>query len=307
MAQSGARLVDVGTTNRTRLADYSRALARTTPTSRVLKVHPSNYRVDGFVESTSVAELATLGVAGRRRHRQRAARRRPARGCRGPPPAWLHGEPAARQTLARRRRAGHVQRRQAARRPAGRDHRRPGRPRRRVRAPPAGPGAAAGRARARRAAATRPRLPRRDGGNRRSRSGGWPPRRSTTCSARAGKIVAAAGVGDGRADAKRCPGAGSAPGHDDPVGRHPHRRRPSGRAAVRRPADHRPRSRRRAPGSTCARSIPADDDARRRGALRRSRVRVSPPPATSTTASRRSCWRSPAPTPTGSRRRSAAG
>ena len=46
-------LVDVGTTNRTRRSDYERALAR--PGSRValiLKVHPSNYRVEGFVEDT---------------------------------------------------------------------------------------------------------------------------------------------------------------------------------------------------------------------------------------------------------------
>ena len=66
----------------------------------MLKVHPSNYRVDGFTEATSVAELATLGP--------------PVvvdLGCglldatcpwlAGPhPPPWLAGEPAARQTLA---------------------------------------------------------------------------------------------------------------------------------------------------------------------------------------------------------------
>ena len=63
MEQSGARLVDVGTTNRTRLADYRRrSSAPATTSPLVLKVHPSNYRVEGFVESTSVAELATLGV-----------------------------------------------------------------------------------------------------------------------------------------------------------------------------------------------------------------------------------------------------
>ena len=63
MEQSGARLVDVGTTNRTRLADYRRAIDRPdVDVALVLKVHPSNYRVDGFVEATSVAELATLGV-----------------------------------------------------------------------------------------------------------------------------------------------------------------------------------------------------------------------------------------------------
>jgi len=55
---SGAKLVEVGTTNRTRLADYERAI---TPTTAVLmRVHPSNYRVVGFTESVGIAALATL-------------------------------------------------------------------------------------------------------------------------------------------------------------------------------------------------------------------------------------------------------
>ena len=63
MEQSGARLVDVGTTNRTRLDDYRRALDKPgVDAAIVLKVHPSNYRVEGFVEETSVRELATLDV-----------------------------------------------------------------------------------------------------------------------------------------------------------------------------------------------------------------------------------------------------
>jgi L-seryl-tRNA(Ser) seleniumtransferase len=100
MEQSGARLVDVGTTNRTRLADYRAVLQRpAADVAMILKVHPSNYRVEGFVEGTPVAELATLGV--------------PVVAdigsglvddtvpwLAGPPPAWLAGEPAARQTLA---------------------------------------------------------------------------------------------------------------------------------------------------------------------------------------------------------------
>ena len=100
MEQSGAQLVDVGTTNRTRLGDYSKALARkTADVALILKVHPSNYRIEGFVEDTPVAQLATLGV--------------PVvadigsglldAGCpwlSGPPPSWLAGEPAARQSLA---------------------------------------------------------------------------------------------------------------------------------------------------------------------------------------------------------------
>ncbi|HSP28084.1 MAG TPA: hypothetical protein VLN74_06000, partial [Ilumatobacteraceae bacterium] len=63
MEQSGARLVDVGTTNRTRIDDYRRAIERPdVDAAMVLKVHPSNYRVEGFVEETSIRELATLGV-----------------------------------------------------------------------------------------------------------------------------------------------------------------------------------------------------------------------------------------------------
>jgi L-seryl-tRNA(Ser) seleniumtransferase len=59
LARSGARLVEVGTTNRTRLADYASAV--TPATAVLLKVHPSNYRVLGFTESVSTAELAELG------------------------------------------------------------------------------------------------------------------------------------------------------------------------------------------------------------------------------------------------------
>jgi L-seryl-tRNA(Ser) seleniumtransferase len=59
MAESGCRLVEVGTTNRTRLADYAAAVS--SATALVLKVHASNYRMVGFVESTPVAQLATLG------------------------------------------------------------------------------------------------------------------------------------------------------------------------------------------------------------------------------------------------------
>ena len=58
MAETGARLVEVGTTNRTRLADYERAVDD--DVALLLKVHASNYRMIGFVSSVSVAELATL-------------------------------------------------------------------------------------------------------------------------------------------------------------------------------------------------------------------------------------------------------
>ncbi len=58
IVQGGARLVEVGTTNRTRLADYRAAIG---PATRVLlKVHQSNYRIVGFTEETALAELAAL-------------------------------------------------------------------------------------------------------------------------------------------------------------------------------------------------------------------------------------------------------
>lgn len=98
MAQSGANLVEVGTTNRTRLADFERAAA-SHDLAITLHVHQSNYKIVGFTESVEVSELATLDV--------------PVvadigsglldAGCPwldGPPPAWLAGEPAAKQTLA---------------------------------------------------------------------------------------------------------------------------------------------------------------------------------------------------------------
>jgi L-seryl-tRNA(Ser) seleniumtransferase len=56
----GARLREVGTTNRVRLADYAAAVDD--ETAFVLKVHPSNFRVDGFTSQVGVAELATLPV-----------------------------------------------------------------------------------------------------------------------------------------------------------------------------------------------------------------------------------------------------
>jgi len=107
MAQSGARLVEVGTTNRTRLADYQAAVAESDDRSDgagagvglILKVHQSNYRIVGFTESVEVAELAGLGlpvVADIGSGLLDAATPWLA----GGPPAWLAGEPAARQTLA---------------------------------------------------------------------------------------------------------------------------------------------------------------------------------------------------------------
>ncbi len=56
---SGARLREVGTTNRTRLSDYEGAISENT--CAILWVHPSNFEMSGFTESAGVAELASLG------------------------------------------------------------------------------------------------------------------------------------------------------------------------------------------------------------------------------------------------------
>ncbi len=58
LAYSGARLVEVGTTNRTRAADYDRGF--TPDTTLMLRVHQSNFRVVGFAERPALAELAAL-------------------------------------------------------------------------------------------------------------------------------------------------------------------------------------------------------------------------------------------------------
>jgi L-seryl-tRNA(Ser) seleniumtransferase len=58
MAQSGTSMIEVGTTNRTKLPDYERAI--TEETRMILRVHPSNYRVVGFTSAPPLAELAAL-------------------------------------------------------------------------------------------------------------------------------------------------------------------------------------------------------------------------------------------------------
>jgi L-seryl-tRNA(Ser) seleniumtransferase len=60
VASTGARLCEVGATNRTTLADYADAVGP--DTGLVLRVHPSNFRVQGFTGAPTVAELATLGL-----------------------------------------------------------------------------------------------------------------------------------------------------------------------------------------------------------------------------------------------------
>lgn len=99
MERSGARLIEVGTTNRTRLADFAQAVDKHGEEAAVvLQVHQSNYKIVGFTEAPRTAELATLnrilvadvgsGLVDSR--------------CPwlpGGPPGWLDDEPAARQTL----------------------------------------------------------------------------------------------------------------------------------------------------------------------------------------------------------------
>jgi L-seryl-tRNA(Ser) seleniumtransferase len=60
LASTGARLREVGTTNRTTAADYADAVGA--DTGLVLKVHPSNFRIEGFTAQASVRELTGLGV-----------------------------------------------------------------------------------------------------------------------------------------------------------------------------------------------------------------------------------------------------
>lgn len=100
MEESGARLIDIGTTNRTRLADYRKAITRRgNEVALVLKVHPSNFRLEGFVEETSVKQLAELAVP------VVADIGSGLLDARCPwipmgPPVWLRDEPAALQTIA---------------------------------------------------------------------------------------------------------------------------------------------------------------------------------------------------------------
>jgi L-seryl-tRNA(Ser) seleniumtransferase len=96
LERSGARLVEVGTTNITRVADYEQALR---PGGVVLVVHQSNFTQSGHVGRPSTRELAELGaplVVDLGSGLLDAA----TPWLPGGPPTWLHDEPAARQALA---------------------------------------------------------------------------------------------------------------------------------------------------------------------------------------------------------------
>ncbi|MEA3510835.1 MAG: L-seryl-tRNA(Sec) selenium transferase [Actinomycetota bacterium] len=99
MAASGARLIEVGTTNRTRQSDFVDVPGTV---DAVLKVHPSNYRIKGFTEDVPFSMMPSIA-------RQLGAPFIADIGSGlldestpwidGGPPAWLDGEPAVRQTL----------------------------------------------------------------------------------------------------------------------------------------------------------------------------------------------------------------
>ena len=100
MRATGAKMVEVGTTNRTHLSDYEAAV--TEETALLLKVHPSNYRVVGFTEEVGTAELVALA------HRNdlpliydigSGLLDTNVPWLDGPPPSWLAGEPGVRQAL----------------------------------------------------------------------------------------------------------------------------------------------------------------------------------------------------------------
>ncbi len=106
---AGAELIEVGTTNRTRLSDYANALrdramqSPRPPVGVVLKVHQSNFKIVGFTEEVNVSELATLGVTviadiGSGLLDDRLPWLADASGA-TPELAWLRNEPGARQSL----------------------------------------------------------------------------------------------------------------------------------------------------------------------------------------------------------------
>ncbi len=95
---SGAYLVEVGTTNKTRVVDYQKAIEAHRNVAMALKVHQSNYKIVGFTEETTVEELSSLNlplVADIGSGLLDSSCPWLSTG----PPKWLAGEPAAKQTL----------------------------------------------------------------------------------------------------------------------------------------------------------------------------------------------------------------
>ena len=133
--RAGARLVEVGTTNRTRVEDYEAPL-REGRAAMVLRVHPSNFTMAGFVEAPDPAELAALAHA----HGALVVDDLGSGALLDTAAFGLAHEPTPTRATGRRRRSRDVLRRQARRRPAGRADRRAGGPRRASPEGPAGPG-----------------------------------------------------------------------------------------------------------------------------------------------------------------------
>jgi L-seryl-tRNA(Ser) seleniumtransferase len=95
MRQSGAILREVGTTNRTRASDYAAAIGDST--AAILRVHPSNFRMEGFVERPRVEELVAIG-----RQLNVPVLDDQGSGYLAPEPALhaLHDEPSVRESIA---------------------------------------------------------------------------------------------------------------------------------------------------------------------------------------------------------------
>ncbi len=118
MRQAGCQLVEVGTTNRTHLKDYRQAINE--QTGLLMKVHTSNYHIQGFTAAVDEAELAQLGAA----HGLPVITDLGSGSLVDMTQYGLPAEPMPQQLIAAGVEPGEVLRRQTAGRPAGRDYRR---------------------------------------------------------------------------------------------------------------------------------------------------------------------------------------